>query len=107
LCHIDEGEYGEPPGLLDRYHAALVDRAEAAAFVAYLDQLPPPAIAALSSLLGFMLPVIGENQRAIDMIEMAVADRARNSIVAIDYPTLAPLRDEPRFQELRREMGLE
>jgi hypothetical protein len=41
------------------------------------------------------------------MIEMAVADRAGNSIVAIDYPTLAPLRDEPRFQELRREMGLE
>jgi len=96
----------QPPGLLDLYHAALVDRDEAAAFVAYLDQLPQPAIAALSSLLGFMLPVIGENQRAIDMIEMAVADRAGNSIVAIDYPTLAPLKDEPRFQELRREMGL-
>jgi len=96
-----------PPGFADRYHAAIVDRSEAAALLVYLDQLPPPFIAAFASDLGFMLPVIGENQRAIDMIEMAVRDRAGNSIVAIDYPTLAPLKEEPRFQALRRDMGLE
>jgi len=100
--------YGRlPPQLVDLLYAALIDRKNNAELLSYVDQLPPQAIAALASTLGYLLPVIGENQRALDMIEMAIAGHAGHMVIALDFPLMAPLQDEPRFQALRREMGLE
>jgi tetratricopeptide (TPR) repeat protein len=96
-----------PPLLVELYHAALIDRKNNAEFLTYVDQLPPQAIAALASTLGYLLSVIGENQRALDMIEMAIDGHAGHMVIAFDFPLLAPLQDEPRFQALRQAMGLE
>jgi serine/threonine protein kinase/tetratricopeptide (TPR) repeat protein len=49
---------------------------------------------------------LGDTQTAIDELEKAYADRNPNLISMATLPLLAGLRDEPRFQELRKKMRL-
>ncbi len=100
----DLAEFGFPPPLLEVWYAAVLDSQEVPALRAHLEALELWKLEDISVALGFLVPATGDNQLAIDMIEMAVKDRAGDAIVGID---LVPLKHEPRFQALRREMGLE
>ncbi len=51
------------------------------------------------------LASIGENQRAVEALEDAFAERESFITLLKVDPRLDPLRDDPRFQELLRKVG--
>ncbi len=104
---IEMGHLGLPPDLVMLWHAALLDSTESQAFVAFLDRVPP-LVEQVPTVVGFMLTMVGEYDRAIEMFEQAVGDRAWNTLIYIKTaPVLDPIRDQPKFISLLRRMMLE
>lgn len=97
---------GLPPDLIGLWRAALSDSGNNTAFLAYLDRASALTEVA-SALVALLLVQVGENDRAIELLERAVADRTAISVNSVKaHPLWDPLRDKPRFQALLDSMGL-
>jgi len=55
----------------------------------------------------FILAQLGEQEAAMDMLEKAYQDKDWNTRIINADPLLKPLRDNPRFQALVKQIGLE
>ena len=52
------------------------------------------------------LSVTGERNKALDYLEKALASQEIEVILCIRYPSLDPLRSDPRYADLMRRLGL-
>jgi tetratricopeptide (TPR) repeat protein len=50
--------------------------------------------------------VTGDHRRALDYLEQAFANQEIEVLLCIRYPTLDPIRSDPRYADLMRRMGL-
>ena len=103
---VDLTERGPAPlGLLAMAHAGAHQREEARSILADLEKrsmtetVPPGAL-----LLGYM--AVDDKQRAIDMLEQGYAERDHYEIWIAADPLMDPLRNEPRYQAVCRQVML-
>jgi serine/threonine protein kinase/tetratricopeptide (TPR) repeat protein len=52
------------------------------------------------------LSVTGERQKALDYLEKAVAEREIETVLCIRYPSFDPIRSDPRYAQIMRQLGL-
>jgi len=57
--------------------------------------------------IAMLYAVLGDKDQAIEWLSKAVDEHYHNAIWIKVFPTYAPLRDDPRFQDLLRRMNLE
>ena len=94
-----------PLGLLAMAHAGAHQREKAQRILADLEKrsktetIPPGAL-----LLGYM--AVDDKQRAIDMLEQGYAERDHYEIWIAADPLMDPLRNEPRYQAVCRQVML-
>jgi DNA-binding winged helix-turn-helix (wHTH) protein/tetratricopeptide (TPR) repeat protein len=103
---VDLTEHAPAPlGLLAMAYAGAHQREEAQRILADLQKrsltetVPPGAL-----LLGYM--AVDDKQRAIDMLERGYAERDNYEIWIVADPLMDPLRNEPRYQAVCRQVML-
>jgi serine/threonine protein kinase/Flp pilus assembly protein TadD len=52
------------------------------------------------------LSVTGEQQKALDYLEKAVAEHEIEAVLCIRYPSFDPIRSDPRYTQIMRQLGL-
>jgi hypothetical protein len=58
------------------------------------------------AIMAWIFAVQGDKERALDLLERALATRDRKLFYVKQFPALASLRGEPRFKTLVANMGL-
>ncbi len=67
----------------------------------------PNASGVLAYALGVAYGGLGDKERVLDWLETAYADRSTWMNLVKVHPELDPMRGEPRFQALLKQMGLD